>query len=101
VETSPAAAPVGRWHHQHTHPIEDGSTPGSSLSLKNSTVTGNHTPDGSVVGGNGAGISNCRRPAREQQHRGREFRLPRAETTGGDFSIDSGLVAHPRRPACP
>jgi hypothetical protein len=75
-----------------THPIEDGSTPGSSLSLKNSTVTGNHTPDGSVVGGNGAGISNIAgvlRMSNSTVAGNSAFRGP--ETTGGDFSIDSGF----------
>ena len=75
-----------------THPIDDGSTPGSRLSLKNSTVTGNHTPDGSVVGGNGAGISNIAgvlRMSNSTVAGNSAFRGP--ETTGGDFSIDSGF----------
>lgn len=72
------------------HQIGNG-TPGSFLSLKNSTVTGNHTPDGSVVGGNGAGISNIGGIVRMDNSTvagNSAFRGP--ETTGGDFSIDSG-----------
>ena len=67
-------------------------TTGSTLVMKNSTVTGNHTPDGSVVGGNGAGISNIGgvlRMSNSTVAGNSAFRGP--ETTGGDFSIDSGV----------
>ena len=74
-----------------THEIGGGGAPSSRLFMRNSTVTGNHTPDGSVVGGNGAGISNIGGVV-EMSHStvagNSAFRGP--ETTGGDFSIDSG-----------
>lgn len=72
------------------HQIGNG-TPGSRLVLRNSTVAGNHTPDGSVVGGNGAGISNVGGVVSMSNSTvagNSAFRGP--ETTGGDFSIDSG-----------
>jgi hypothetical protein len=72
------------------HQIGDGS-PSSRLFLRNSTVTGNHTPDGSVVGGNGAGISNVGgvlQMSNSTVAGNSAFRGP--ETTGGDFSINSG-----------
>lgn len=74
----------------HDEP-DGGGTRGGRLFLINSTVSGNHTPDGSVVGGNGAGIAN---PAgvlsmsNSTVSGNSAFRGP--ETTGGDFSIASG-----------
>jgi hypothetical protein len=65
--------------------------PGAEMIMINSTVAGNHTPDGSVVGGNGAGISTLGgrlRMSNSTVSGNSAFRGP--ETTGGDFSIDSG-----------
>ncbi len=68
--------------------LNSGHRRGGLLFLTNSTVSGNHTPDGSVVGGNGAGISGSVRMSNSTVAGNSAFRGP--ETTGGDFSIDSG-----------
>jgi hypothetical protein len=63
----------------------------STMIMINSTVTGNTTPDGQVVGGNGAGVSalgSVLYMSNSTVVDNHAFRGP--ETTGGAFSIGSG-----------